>query len=80
MKKFKFNKREMNILKKALEDLLEIGLTEVQEEYIHNIDQGMSVDKADQIYFQENKKYWERMVYEKKNTLYCLYHKLFPIL
>jgi len=68
----------MNILKKALKDLLEVGITEVQEEYIRNIDKGMSPDKADQIYFQENKEHWERMVYVEKNTLYCLYHKLFP--
>ena len=41
MEKFKFTKKEMNILKKALRDLIEIGLSEPQENYIRNIDTGL---------------------------------------
>ena len=77
MKKYEFNELEISIIKKGLEELLEIGLSEPQEEYIRNIDGGMSEEEASTIYTTENKKYWKFMIREKKDPLYTLYYKLF---
>ena len=74
---YEFNQQELNIIQKALQDLLEIGITEPQENYIRNIDAGMTEDDACKIYSEENKEFWKRMVEEEKNSLYILYARLF---
>tara|TARA_B100001123_G_C14647377_1_gene764224 strand:+ start:113 stop:370 length:258 start_codon:yes stop_codon:yes gene_type:complete len=77
MEKFEFTKKEMNILKKALQDLLEIGITEPQENYIRNIDAGLSKEEAEKIYIKENSKYWLKMVNKEKKSIYVLYNRMF---
>ena len=42
---YELNQQELNIIQKALKDLLEVGITEPQENYIRNIDAGMSEDE-----------------------------------
>ena len=61
---YELNQQELNIIQKALKDLLEVGITEPQENYIRNIDSGMSEDEANKIYTKENKKFWKRMFEE----------------
>ena len=69
---------ELEIIKKALKDLIDKdGLSEAQEIYLHNIDNGMSQEDADNQFAIDNRKDWEYNVYEKKNPLYCLYDKIF---
>ena len=75
--KYELNQQELNIIQKALKDLLEVGITEPQENYIRNIDAGMSEDEASAIYNQENKKYWKQMTEVNKKPIYVLYKKLF---
>lgn len=77
MEKFEFTKKEMNILKKALQDLLEIGITEPQENYIRNIDAGISEEEAQKIYLKENQEHWIKMVAKEKKSIYILYDRLF---
>ena len=74
---YEFNQQELNIIQKALKDLLEVGITEPQENYIRNIDAGMSEDEASAIYNQENKKYWKQMIEVEKKPIYSLYSRLF---
>ena len=74
---YEFNQQELNIIQKALKDLLEVGITEPQENYIRNIDAGMSEDEARNIYIEENKEFWKRMIEIEKNSIYILYRKLF---
>ena len=74
---YELNQQELNIIQKALKDLLEVGITEPQENYIRNIDAGMSEDKANKIYSKENKKFWKKMIEVEKNPLYILYARLF---
>ena len=75
--KYELNQQELNIIQKALKDLLEVGITEPQENYIRNTDAGMSEDEANKIYIKENKKFWKRMVEVEKKPLFILYDKLF---
>ncbi len=74
---FKFTNKEMSILKKALADFIEIGLSAPQEAYLLNIDKGMDPKDADKIYKKENIQHWKYMVAEKKDPAYILYDKLF---
>ena len=74
---YELNQQELNIIQKALKDLLEVGITEPQENYIRNIDAGMSEDEASAIYNQENKKYWKQMISKDEQNIYKLYSKLF---
>tara|TARA_B100002052_G_C15801305_1_gene561244 strand:- start:881 stop:1123 length:243 start_codon:yes stop_codon:yes gene_type:complete len=74
---YELNQQELNIIQKALKDLLEVGITEPQENYIRNIDSGMSEDEASAIYSNENIKFWKQMVEVEKNSLYILYSRLF---
>ena len=48
---YELNQQELSIIQKALKDLLEVGITEPQENYIRNIDSGMSEDESGKIYF-----------------------------
>ena len=50
---YELNQQELNIIQKALKDLLEVGITEPQENYIRNIDSGMTEDEASAIYSNE---------------------------
>ena len=77
MEKFKFTKKEMNILKKALRDLIEIGITEPQENYIRNIDEGLPEEDAEKIYYKENREHWKKMVFKEKKSIYILYDRMF---
>ncbi len=74
---YELNQQELYIIQKALKDLLEVGITEPQENYIRNIDSGMSGNEARKIYTKENKKFWKRMVDVEKKPLFILYDKLF---
>ena len=74
---YELNQKELNIIQKALQDLLEIGITEPQENYIRNIDAGMSEDEASAIYSNENIKFWKKMISKDEQNIYKLYSKLF---
>lgn len=76
---YELNQQELEIIKKALKDLLEVGITEPQENYIRNIDGGMSEDEANRVYIQENKLYWIKKLNKCKDPLYLLYYKLFKL-
>ena len=70
--------KELQIIKKALKDLIDKeGISEAQEIYLHNIDNGMSQEDADKQFQLDNKKDWDYMINEKKDLLYCLFYKLF---
>ena len=69
---------ELKIIKKALKDLIDKdGLSEAQEIYLHNRDNGMSQEDADKQFQSDNKKDWDYMINVKKDPLYSLFHKLF---
>ncbi len=69
---------ELEIIKKGLKDLIDKdGISEAQELYLHNIDNGMSEKDAEKQFQLDNKKDWDFMINEKKDPLYCLYKKLF---
>lgn len=74
---YELNEQELNIIQKALQDLLEVGITEPQENYIRNIDSGMSENEANRVYIKENKLYWKKMITVDKNPIYLLYNRLF---
>ena len=74
---YELNQQELNIIQKALKDLLEVGITEPQENYIRNIDAGMSEDEASAIYSNENIKFWKKMISKDEQNIYKLYSKLF---
>ena len=74
---YELNQQELNIIQKALKDLLEVGITEPQENYIRNIDAGMSEDEARAIYSNENIKFWKKMISKDEQNIYKLYSKLF---
>ena len=74
---YELNQQELNIIQKALKDLLEVGITEPQENYIRNIDAGMSEDEASAIYSNENVKFWKKMISKNEQNIYKLYSKLF---
>ena len=69
---------ELKIIKKALKDLIDKdGLSEAQEIYLHNIDNGMSQEDADKQFQLDNKKDLDYMINEKKDPLYSLFYRLF---
>ena len=74
---YELNQQELEIIKKALKDLLEVGITEPQENYIRNIDAGMSDDKASEIYLIQNMEFWKKMKSKDEQSVYKLYIKLF---
>ena len=74
---YELNQQELNIIQKALKDLLEVGITEPQENYIRNIDSGMLENEANRVYTKENKEFWKKMIEVEKNQLYILYARLF---
>ena len=74
---YEFTQRELNIIQEALKNLLEIGITEPQENFLRNIDEGMSEKNANEIYAEENLIYWKHMIEVERNSVYVLYKKLF---
>ena len=73
-----FSKKELQIIKHALSNLIERGISYPQENYLKNIDEGMNKKEANVIFQKENKKYWRFMVFKKKDPLYILFNKLYP--
>ena len=73
------NENELDILRQSLSDLIEtqVGISQSQEAYIRNINNGMSKEAASEQFKIDNKKEWEYLVYEEKNPFYCLYDKIF---
>ena len=70
--------KELQIIKKALKELIDKdGISEAQEIYLHNRDNGMSEEDADEQFQLDNKKDWDYMINEKTDTLYTLFNKLF---
>ena len=69
---------ELQVIKITLKDLIDKdGISEAQEIYLHNIDSGMSEEDADKQFQLDNRKDWAYMIYDKKDPLYSLFHKLF---
>ena len=77
--KIKVTKNQLEILRKALSELIEkyIGLSNAQENYINNIQNGMSESESIRQFHIYNLNDWNYSVHIKKNELYCLYAKLF---
>ena len=72
------NDSELEIIRKALKDLIDKdGISDAQEGFLHNIDKGMSYDDAEKQFQLDNRKDWAYMIYDKKDPLYSLFHKLF---
>ena len=69
---------ELELIKKALKHLInKDGISEAQEIYLHNTQNGMPEEEADKQFELDNKKDWHYLLYEKKDPLYCLFYKLF---
>ena len=73
------NDEQLNIIERALSDAIEkyVGISQAQEAFINNIDNGMGKKEAEKQFAIDNKKEWEYYVYEAKNPLYCLYDRIF---
>lgn len=76
---YEFTQRELNIIQEALKNLLEIGITEPQENYLRNIDDGMTEEEANALYKEENKEYWIQILKSGKNPVYNLYFRIFGL-
>ena len=77
--KIELNYDQLNIIERALSDSIEkyVGVSQAQEAYINNIDNGMSTKEALKQFQLDNRKEWEYFVFEEKNQIYCLYDKIF---
>ena len=75
----KLDQDQLKIIERALSDAIEkyVGISQAQEAFINNIDNGMSKDQAEKQFAIDNKKEWEYYIYESKNPLYCLYDYIF---
>ena len=73
------NDDQLKIIERALSDAIEkkVGVSQAQEAYVNNIDNGMSTKGALKQFQLDNRKEWEYFDYEEKNQIYCLYDKLF---
>ena len=73
------NDDQLEIIERALSDAIEkyVGISQAQETFINNIDNGMGKKEAEKQFAIDNKKEWEYYVYEAKNPLYCLYDSIF---
>ena len=76
---YEFTDIELDIIKKALKDFLEIGISEPQENYLRNIDNGMSEEEANLVYREENREHWSQILKSGKNPIYNLYFRLFGL-
>ncbi len=77
--KIELNDEQLKIIQNALSDSIEkyVGVSQSQEAFINNIDDGMDKSKAEKQFAIDNKKEWEYYIYEEKNPLHCLYDKIF---
>ena len=77
--KIELNDEQLNIVQRALSDSIEkyVGVSQSQEAFIKNIDNGMDKRESEKQFAIDNKKEWEYYIYEEKNPLYCLYDKIF---
>ena len=77
--KIELNYDQLNIIERALSDSIEkyVGVSQAQEAYINNIDNGMNKKEALKQFQLDNRKEWEYFVFEEKNQIYCLYDKIF---
>ena len=75
----KLDQDQLKIIERALSDAIEkyVGISQAQEAYVNNIDNGMSKNEALKQFQLDNRKEWEYFVYEGKNQIYCLYDKIF---
>ena len=73
------NEDQLKIIERALSDAIEkyVGVSQAQEAYINNIDNGMSTNEALKQFQLDNRKEWEYLVYVEKNPLYLLYSYMF---
>ena len=73
------NYDQLKIIERALSDAIEkkVGVSQAQEAYVNNIDNGMSTKEALKQFQLDNRKEWEYFLYEEKNHIYCLYDKIF---
>jgi hypothetical protein len=73
------SKKELAIIKKALSDLInkQTGISEAQEEYIRNIDAGMSTENASKQFLLDNKHDWDYEINVKENPSFILFYNLF---
>lgn len=77
--KIEITRDQFEILRRALSDSIEkfIGVSNAQEAYIRNIDNGMSQLEAKKQYIIDNRREWIYYVHEEKNALFCLYDELY---
>ena len=77
--KIELNDEQLKILQRALSDSIEkyVGVSQSQEAFINNIDNGIGKAEAEKQFAIDNKKEWEFYIYEDKNPLYYLYDKIF---
>ena len=75
----KLDQDQLKIIERALSDAIEkyVGVSQAQEAYINNIDNGMSTNEALKQFQLDNRKEWEYFVFEEKNQIYCLSDKIF---
>ena len=73
------NDDQLEIIERALSDAIEkyVGISQAQETFINNIDNGMKIKQALQQFEFDNRKEWEYFIYVEKNQIYCLYDRLF---
>ena len=77
--KIELNYDQLKIIERALSDSIEkyVGVSQAQEAYINNIDNGMNKKEALKQFQLDNRKEWEYFAFEEKNQIYCLYDKIF---
>ena len=77
--KIELNDDQLKIIEKALRDLIEkhVGVSQSQNAFINNIDNGMNQKDAEKQFDIDNIKEWEYYIYEEKNPIYCLYDFIF---
>lgn len=73
------NDEQLKIIQRALSDAIEkyVGVSQSQEAFIKNIDNGMGKREAEKQFAIDNRKEWEYYIYKEKNPLYCLYDYIF---
>ena len=71
--KIELNDDQLKIIQRALSDSIEkyVGVSQSQEAFINNIDNGMGKTKAEKQFIVDNKKEWDYLVHVTKNPIYC---------
>ena len=77
--KIELNDEQLKIIQRALSDSIEkyVGVSQSQEAFINNIDNGMGKREAEKQFVIDNKKEWDYYVNVEKNSLFCLYDYIF---